>query len=174
MNLTAATQPGGMKQQEFEALFSEHRGVVYRAAYSVTGNKHEAQDILQDVFVTLIDKGRTLEFTSNPAGYLYRMAINKAYERHNQRERRKEDDDGLGPLQDAPAAHNQDEDEKDMRELLLKAIAQLTPEQAELVVLSTEYGYTDAEIAAMQGKTRVAVAVALNRIRERIKELMTR
>ncbi len=71
---------------------------VYRAAYSVTGNKHEAQDVQQDVFLKLIDDGRTLEFTANPAGYLYRMAINKALENYRKRERRNETDDGLEPL----------------------------------------------------------------------------
>ena len=80
MKTTAATQQTGMKQQEFEKLFYEHAAMVYQAAYSVTGNKHEAQDVQQEVFLKLIDTGQTLEFTSNPAGYLYRMAINKALE----------------------------------------------------------------------------------------------
>ena len=163
-----AAQQSGMKQQEFEKLFSEHRGMVYRAAYSVTGNRHEAQDVLQDVFLILIDKGRTLEFTTNPAGYLYRMAINKAREKYRQQERRKERDDGLESVQDVAGDDHQDE--KDMRDRLLAAMAQLPPEHAELLVLSNEWGYTDAEIANMLGKTRGAVA--LHRARARVDELM--
>ena len=57
MKTTTAAQQTGMKQQEFEKLFSQHSAMVYRAAYSVTGNKHEAQDVLQDLFLTLIDHG---------------------------------------------------------------------------------------------------------------------
>src|SRR6266478_8481267 len=38
MKPTAAEQTG-MKQQDFEALFSKYRRLVYRAAYSVAGNK---------------------------------------------------------------------------------------------------------------------------------------
>jgi RNA polymerase sigma-70 factor (ECF subfamily) len=170
MKTTGAAQQCGMKQAEFEKLFSEHRGMVYRAAYSVTGNKHEAQDVLQDVFLILIDHGRTLEFTANPAGYLYRMAINKAHERYRQRERRRETDDSLESLKNIASGDNQDE--KEMREKLLAAIAQLAPEHAELLVLSNEWGYTDAEIAKMLGKTRGAVAVALHRARARVDELM--
>jgi RNA polymerase sigma-70 factor (ECF subfamily) len=171
MKTTGATQQAGMKQEEFERLFMEHRGMVYRAAYSVTGNKHEAQDVLQDVFLTLIDSGRTLEFTTNPAGYLFRMAINGARKRYLKQERRKERDDGLESLQTVSA---DDQEEKDMRERLLAAMAQLRPEQAELLVLSNEWGYTDAEIAKMQGKTRGAVAVALHRAKARLDELMRR
>ena len=123
MKTTAASPQAGMKQQEFERLFSEHGAMVYRAAYSVTGNKHEAQDVQQDVFLKLIDDGRTLEFTANPAGYLYRMAINKALENYRKRERRNETDDGLEPLEDLPSEVNPREN--DMRERLLQGIAQL-------------------------------------------------
>jgi RNA polymerase sigma-70 factor (ECF subfamily) len=170
MKTQAAAQQTGMKQQEFEKLFSEYRQMVFQAAYSVTGNKDDAQDVLQDVFLKLIDEGQTLEFATNPAGYLYRMAINKARERFRTQERRKETDDGLEALQDMADDGNQHE--KDMRERLLKAIAQLEPAQAEMLVLWAEHGYTDAEIASMLGKTRNAVAVTLHRLRARLKELM--
>jgi RNA polymerase sigma-70 factor, ECF subfamily len=170
MKTTAAAQQTGLKQQEFEKLFSEHHGMVYRAAYSVTGNKHEAQDVLQEVFLKLIDHGRTLEFTANPAGYLYRMAMNKAREGYRKRERRRETDDGLESLENVASDDHQEE--KDTREKLLAAIAQLPPEQAELLVLANEWGYTDAEIAKMLGKTRGAVAVALHRARKRVDEWM--
>jgi RNA polymerase sigma-70 factor (ECF subfamily) len=146
--------------------------MVYQAAYSVTGNKHDAQDVLQDVFLKLIDQGRTLEFTTNPAGYLYRTAINKAREKFRKQKRRKETDDGLEALQDA-AADDGNQHEKDMRERLLKAIAQLDPEHAEMLVLWADHGYTDAQIASMLGKNRNAVAVTMNRARARLKELMS-
>lgn len=170
MKTTAATQQTGMKQQEFEKLFSEHREMVYRAAYSVTGNKHDAEDILQDLFLKLIDHRLTLEFTANPAGYLYRAAINEARQRFRKRRRQNETDEGLEPLRDS--ASDGDQREKDMRERLLEAIAQLEPEHAEMLVLWADQGYTDAEIASMLGKTRGAVAVTLHRARARLKELM--
>ena len=166
----ADKQQSGTKQQEFEKLFSEHRDMVYRAAYSVTGNKHEAQDVLQDVFLKLIAQGRTLEFITNRAGYLFRMAVHKATERFRMRNRQKETDDGLEPLRDiAKEGNPRDEG---LRESLKKAMSRLQPEDAELLVLSVEQGYTDTEIAAMSGKTRGAVAVALHRMRARLKEFM--
>ena len=168
MKTTAASPQAGMKQQEFERLFSEHGAMVYRAAYSVTGNKHEAQDVQQDVFLKLIDDGRTLEFTANPAGYLYRMAINKALENYRKRERRNETDDGLEPLEDLPSEVNPREN--DMRERLLQGIAQLEPGNAEVLLLSIEQGYTDEQIGEMVGKSPGAVRVTLHRVRERLKE----
>jgi len=172
MKMTTTTQETGMKQQEFEKLFSQHAEMVYRAAYSVTGNKHEAQDIQQDVFVMLIDQGRTLEFTKNPAGYLFRTAVNKALESFRKRKRRKETDDGLEPLLGVPSHGNPHQD--DMRERLRLAIAKLEPEQIEILLLSVDYGYTDFQIAKMLGKTRNAVAVMLHRTRARLKEWICR
>src|SRR5215471_2086376 len=119
MKTRDAAQQTGMKQQEFEKLFSKHGAMVYRAAYSVTGNKHDAQDVQQDVFLKLIDDGRTLDFTANPAGYLFRMAINKALEGFRKRTRQNETDDGLKPLE--KVADDGDARETDMRERLLKA-----------------------------------------------------
>ena len=103
------------------------------------------------MFLKLIDQGRTLEFTTNPAGYLYRTTINKARERFRTHIRRKETDDGLEALKDAADDGNQHD--RDMRERLLKAMAQLPPEHAEMLVLWADHGYTDAEIASMLGKT---------------------
>ncbi len=109
-------------------------------------------------------------FTANPEGLLYRAAINEARQRFRKRRRQNETDEGLEPLRDS--ASDGDQREKDMRERLLEAIAQLEPEHAEMLVLWADQGYTDAEIASMLGKTRGAVAVTLHRARARLKELM--
>jgi RNA polymerase sigma-70 factor (ECF subfamily) len=62
--------------------------------------------------------------------------------------------------------------ENDMQERLLEALAQLPPEHAEMLLLWSAHGYTDAEIADMLGKTRGAVAVTLHRAKERLKGLL--
>ena len=59
-----------------------------------------------------------------------------------------------------------------MRERLLDAMDKMDPEQADILLLSVERGYSDAEIAGLLGKTRGAVAMALHRAKERLKDLM--
>ena len=59
-----------------------------------------------------------------------------------------------------------------MRERLLDAMAQLEPEQADILLLWFERGYSDAEIAGLLSKTRGAVAMMLHRAKQRLKELM--
>ena len=170
MKTTGAAKQAGMKQEEFEKLFSAHRRMVYRAAYSVTGNKQDAQDVLQTLFLRLIDQGLTLESTTNPAGYLYRAAINEARQKFRTRKRQNHTDDDVEDLMDPAGDRNRGEN--DMRERLLEAMAQLEPEHAEMLMLWADHGYTDAQIAGMLGKTRGAVAVTLHRARARLRELM--
>ena len=60
-------------QQELEALYRENYQLIYRAAYGVTGNAEDAQDVLQTVFVKLIEAPPPGDFKRNPKGYLYRI-----------------------------------------------------------------------------------------------------
>ena len=86
------------------------------------------------------------------------------------RKRRNHTDDDVEALKDPETDRNAGHNH--MRERLLEAMAQLEPEQAEMLVLCYEHGYSDAQIAEMLGRKRGAVAMTLNRARARLKELM--
>jgi RNA polymerase sigma-70 factor, ECF subfamily len=170
METGAAAQPGGMNQEKFEELFSKYGKLVLRTAYAATGNKYDAADIQQDIFLRLIDQNNTLEHVSSPAGYLCVMAFNEAKMRFRARERRKHSDDDVEELKDPASEGNLCE--TDMQERLLEALTELPPEHAEVLMLWSAHGYTDAEIAEMLGKTRNAVAVTLHRAKAQLKELL--
>jgi RNA polymerase sigma-70 factor (ECF subfamily) len=171
MEPTAAEQIG-MKQQQFEELFSKYRQMVYRGAYSVTGNKQDAQDALQSLFLRLIDEGFSNDSIRDPAGYFYRAGANEARQmfRAQNRRARNHTDDDVEVLKDAGTDRNRGDEA--MRERLLDAMAQLEPEQADILLLWFERGLRDAEIAELLGKTRGAVGMMLHRAKERLKELM--
>src|SRR6266481_7799987 len=84
----AAPKQTGMNQQEFEELFCKYRQLVYRAAYTVTGRRQDAQDVLQTLFLRLLDQGFNQEFIKNPAAYLYQTAVNEARQMFRARKRR--------------------------------------------------------------------------------------
>ena len=60
-----------------EALFREHHGAVYRAAYRITGNAMDAEDVLQTVFTRLLRRERQRPFRER-GSYLHRAAVNAA------------------------------------------------------------------------------------------------
>jgi len=161
-----------MKQQQFERLFAKYQRVVYCGAYSVTGNTPEAEDALQSLFLKLIDQGFSEDAVQDPAGYLFRAGANEARQMYRAQERRSRNHTGdeVGLLTDP--ATNRNPGVQAMRERLREAMHKLDPEQADILLLRVERGYSDTEIADLLGKTRGAVAMALHRAKERLKDLM--
>ena len=90
--------------------------------------------------------------------------------RAQERRSRNHTDDEVGLLRDPATDRNRGAEA--MRERLLEAMDRLDSEQADILLLSVERGYSDAEIADLLGKTRGAVAMALHRAKERLKGLM--
>src|SRR5262245_22970670 len=67
---------GEQLPQEFEDIFEEHYPLVFRTAYGVTGRVEDAEDVVQTIFLRLLQRETTRDFIKNPPGYLYRAAIN--------------------------------------------------------------------------------------------------
>ena len=60
---------------ELSQLFGEHYRRVLKAAYRITGNMADAEDVAQSVFLRLASAGGPV---TNAGSYLYRAAINGA------------------------------------------------------------------------------------------------
>jgi len=76
-------------RQELEKLYWEKNQKIYRAAYGVTGNRQDAKDALQNVFLRLIQRPPSSDLKKNPEGYLCRVGINEARSIGRRQERQK-------------------------------------------------------------------------------------
>jgi hypothetical protein len=57
---------------DFTAFFAEeHRG-LFKALYFVTGNRADAQELMQEAFLTLWERWATIDRIDDPTGYLFR------------------------------------------------------------------------------------------------------
>jgi RNA polymerase sigma factor (sigma-70 family) len=63
---------------------------------------------------------------------------------------------------------------EELHRQLYGAIAELDLDDAELLILRYVHNQSDAEIARLFGKSRVAIAVRLFRLRARLKQIMSR
>jgi RNA polymerase sigma-70 factor (ECF subfamily) len=149
--------------EEFERLFHEHHGLVYRAAYRITGRAEDAEDVLQTLFVRLLRRSEGLDLEGNPKGYLHRAAVNIALDVIRLRKRTVEPDERVL----AADAHSES---RRIQELVDAALADLSPKLAELFVMKHVEGYDNAEIAKLIGTSRSAVAVMLFRARTRLEK----
>src|SRR5262252_4958044 len=74
---------------EFEEIFREHSRMVYRTAYTITGNHQDADDVLQNIFLTLLERRQPANLGTNPRGYLYRAAVNMSLTTIRSKKRRR-------------------------------------------------------------------------------------
>lgn len=68
------TQP----MEWLEPVFREHSKAVIQAAYRVTGNAEDAEDVLQTIFTRLARRSSPPDFAGNALPYLRRAATNAA------------------------------------------------------------------------------------------------
>lgn len=154
-----------------ERAFLDHQARVFRAAFRITGNAQDAEDVLQTVFLRLARQGEAALPVANPSSYLYRAAINAALDVLRARR-----DRASVPIEEAegsaagPAAGDRTHRAAEIRDWLRKALAGLEPRAAEIFVLRYVEDQDNRDIARMLGLSRVAVAVTLHRSRRRLQE----
>ena len=64
-----------MERMEVLRLYDHHSDEVYRLAYSYLMNRDDAQDIVQEVFLRLLEKNHSIKTESEDA-FLARITIN--------------------------------------------------------------------------------------------------
>src|SRR5215467_4719404 len=62
--------------QQLERIFDQHYELIYRTAYSLTGSAADAEDIVQTIFVRLLNRELPPDLSTTPERYLYRAAFN--------------------------------------------------------------------------------------------------
>ena len=158
---------------ELEALFQAHHASVLRAAYRITGNATDAEDVLQTVFMRLLRRPADSPAMENAGAYLHRAAVNAALDlvRDRQESRNLPLDAHLSHLAEAPAtAPDRQQEAREMRDFLRRAIARLAPRAAEIFALHYFEGYSNPQIASMLDLSAAGVAVTLHRTRTRLQE----
>jgi RNA polymerase sigma-70 factor (ECF subfamily) len=76
----------------FEALFLRHYDRVYNILYRLLGNRDDAEDAAQRVFLKLYRSPRRIRLRgteANVAGWLYRVAVNAGYNALRSQKRRR-------------------------------------------------------------------------------------
>lgn len=168
--VTMAEERKATLPEEFERLYREHAAFVYRTALRITQKPEEAEDILQTIFLRLLRQESSPDLESRPRAYLYRAAVNAALDAIASRRSRAVRVD-VGEIE--ATLHSPDSSAKEsLHRQLHRAIAELNPTSAEILILRYMHNYSDTEIAKMLGKSRGVVAVTLYRARARLKKLI--
>jgi len=161
--------PGGA----LEVLFREHHGAVYRAAFRITGNAMDAEDVLQTVFTRLLRREEQPDLSESAGSYLHRAAVNAALDLMRRRKRsRKVDLDDVGEtlVDVSDIGPERARGSRELKARLREAMSQLSPRQAEIFTLRYLEGLGNLEIAKMLGASQTSIAVLLHRARHRLQK----
>ena len=163
--------PSDLEKQEWERLVTEHSGRVYRLAYRLTGNSHDAEDLTQEVFVRVFRSLHT--FTPGTMeGWLHRITTNLFLDQARRKQRIRFDalsDEAAGRLPSAlptPDVHQMDQlFDADVE----AALNSLAPDFRAAVVLCDVEGLTYEEIAGVLGLKLGTVRSRIHRGRAQLR-----
>jgi len=158
---------------ELPLLFVEHHRRVLKAAFRITGNMADAEDVTQAVFLRL---ARADGPVANAGSYLYRAAINGALDLLRRRKIAQAEPLESAEYARAAGAGSSPEAEASGRELgaLLRiAISELPPRAAEMFILRYVEEHGNREIATLMGTSQAVVAVTLYNARSRLKKRLS-
>jgi RNA polymerase sigma-70 factor, ECF subfamily len=152
----------------FAELYDQYYATVFRAAYRVTGNPADAEDVLQTVFLRFLNRGNRLDTANVSEAYFRRAAINAAVDLLRRRILRAE-----APFnEEAPPAVPDSPELLKMR--LRRAIATLEQSDGVMFLLRYIEGLSNGDLAEMFGLEKNNVAVRLHRIRQTLQTEMER
>ena len=162
-----AGPPAPGDARELERLLAERGGELVRAAIALAGNRHDAEDLLQEALERLLRRSRSIH--SDLEGYLRRTLYNLAADgwRRRTRWRRKLPVVGVG----IDPVGGDAVDAVDLRDALVRLLQELPPRQRAVVVLRYWEQRSETETAALLGCSESAVKSAASRGLQRLREL---
>ena len=159
-----------MDPLDFEALMIQHYNTLLRIAIQHTNNRAEAEDIVQDTFLKLLETGTQFRDDGHAKAFLIRSVINrcKDYCKSARRTRKVALSDTAEHLLPADSGGFAD----DTAQMILDAMQQLRPDFRNVLYLYYYEEYSIREIAAILRKSSNTVSSWLTRARKQLKEVL--
>lgn len=149
-----------MTEDEFLPLFDQYHNMVYRIALVSIRSQQDAEDIVQTVFLKLLE-GKTLPMPSHERAWLTTVTINTCRDLMRWNWRRKTE-----PLDETIPFSDPEES------ALFEAVAALPNKYRMVVHLHYYEGYTHDEISSMLNITPSAVSMRLHRARNLLRSAL--
>lgn len=150
----------------FDALFYRHYDRVYGLVFRLLGDRAEAEDVAQEVFIKLHAHGksrRVVPDDDNVSAWLYRVAMNLGYNALRGRNRLWRRNMVLAPDDDADV---EDQVGQSETRAAVRAALHRLPERQSRLLLLRQMGFSYAECAAICDVSPGSVGTLLARAAE--------
>jgi len=162
-------------QQAFlEDAIERYGKQAYNFAYRLTGNDADASDLTQEAFIRVYRSWQTFRAGTSFLSWIYRIVTNLHRDELRRRKGRyPEEIPGDGPR--TPSIQPIEEYvEGQLSEPISKALAELGPEQRQIVLLADVEGCSYQEIGQVVGCSVGTVRSRLHRARGQLRTLLVR
>ena len=149
-------------EQKIEELVNQYSERLLRYATSILYDYQEAEDIVQDVFMTAYQKMTSFD-GDNISAWLYKITYNKCLNRLKQRK--------ILPFAEVPIPAVVTEKDTGLTDVTLKILAQLKPQERALLYGRIIEGYGYDELALQFGLSAATVRKRYERARQKFAKI---
>jgi RNA polymerase sigma-70 factor (ECF subfamily) len=166
--------------QAFAIMVRRHQHQVYGLALRMLGNPAEAEDLAQEVFISVFKAIDRFRSESRFSTWLYRIATNHAHNRaeylHRRHYGRQDSIDDLverepdRPLGEPGPRPDRELEGQELERIVQEGLAQIDPDHREVLILRDIEHLSDEEIAEVLGVAEGTVKSRLFRARYALKQ----
>jgi RNA polymerase sigma-70 factor (ECF subfamily) len=173
------------EREAYRVLVERHSAYVYRVAYRMTGNSHDAEEVVQEAFLRAYQKLQQFAGNANFGTWVYRIATNYAIDRLRQKKNedaRREvpsraagetEIDPLSRLKDSAPSPERLAGSAQLAKKMKEALDALTPAERTAIVMRHWDGCGIDEIAEVlksnNSATKNTVFRAVQKLRQALK-----
>lgn len=165
--------------QAFKNLFESHHPEVLNLCFKLIGNKVEAEDVCQEVFVKIYRSIHSFKYKSRLSTWIYRIAVNQCLNHQRKKKRVRffqlddKEEENRGELQEAliNPMHDQPDislEKKEREKIILDLVNSLPENQRVVMILQRYEGMTCEEIAQVLNASVSSVQSRIYRAKENL------
>ncbi len=164
-HLRAVPPTSADQARTFEDLVADEHARLFRALFLITGNRAEAEEVMQDAFLAVWERWDRVGTMDDPTGYLFRTAMNLWRKRLRR----------AGVAVRRTVASNLARDDFEPRcPVVFAAHRGLSPKERAAIVTTALLGYTSEEAGHVLGTTAATVRMHASRARAQMQRTVER
>jgi RNA polymerase sigma-70 factor (ECF subfamily) len=144
------------EEEAFSRIVRQWEGKVFNLAWRMLGNREDAQDIVQETFLSIFKSIRNLRDPNSFSTWLYKITLNHCRARRKSRSSSlllsdvvsEQSEDNGGLLNVLPSARNHSKSVEAL-DLVRKALADLSEEHRTAIILKEYLGLSLEELAGV-------------------------